>query len=105
MSRDVTTTGTNQSGLALQVVAVGASQNVAYTDTAAASNALAATTSVVRVVATTNCYIAFGSAPVATTSSTYLPAGVVEYFLVTPGHKVSAIRLADNGTLNVSECS
>lgn len=96
--------GKNQSNDTLQVVSLGSSQNVSYTGTAASSTAFASTTTVVRLVSTSDCYVVFGSNPTATTSSSFLPVGVVEYFLVTPGQKVSAIQLSAAGSLNVTEC-
>lgn len=75
---------------------------VAY-DASTQSVAFNAQTTVVRVVATTNCHIRFGANPTATTSNVYLPAGVVEYFRVTPGDKVAAIKNATAGSLYVTE--
>ena len=77
--------------------------NVAYTATAGQSNAFHAQTTVVRVVATSACYIKFGSNPTATTSDHYLPADWVEYFKVTGGDKVSAVQASAGGTLSVTE--
>jgi hypothetical protein len=69
-------------------------------DASVASAAFTAETTVIRVVATTNCHIKFAAAPTATTSNIYLPAGVVEYFLVTPSTKVAAIK-ASGGTAGI----
>lgn len=90
-------------GHIVQAVGFGAVQNVSYTGTAAASNTVAATTRIVRLVATTDCYVAISANPTATTSSAYLPQGVVEYVRVNPGDKISAIRRAADGTLNIVE--
>jgi|694.fasta_scaffold57624_7 hypothetical protein len=90
-------------GQYLDAVGLGASQAVAYTGTAAASNAFNAQTSVVRVVATTDCFISTGANPTATTSSAYLPAGTVEYIRVNPQDKISAVRRSADGTLYVTE--
>lgn len=46
-------------------------------------------TYLVRLCSDASCSVAFGRA--ATTADTYLPAGVPEYFLVTPGTVVSVI--------------
>lgn len=78
------------------------SQVVAY-DSSTQSSALNARTTVVRLVATTNCHVKFGSNPTATTSDIYLPAGVVEYFKVSASDKVAAIKNADAGNLYVTE--
>jgi len=79
-------------------------QSVAYTGTAGTiSNATGAQIRVIRVVLTSAGYIAIGAAPTATTSDIYMPAGVPEYFVVSPGVKVSAIQAAAGGTLHVTE--
>lgn len=57
----------------------------------------------VRVVSTTNAWLNVGDAPVATAGdgSIFLPAGVVEYFHVSPGQQVAAIQDSTGGTLCV----
>ena len=76
-------------------------QLVAYTDTAAASSAIAAAE--VSIVSTTDCYVAFGSAPTASIAagSMFLPAGVIFTRKITPTWKVSAIQVSANGNLCV----
>lgn len=82
----------------------GTTQNVAYTGTAGTiTNGVGASTKLVRVVATTACYIAVGTAPTATTNDVYLPADKPEIIRIVPGHKVSAIQAASGGTLIVTE--
>lgn len=84
----------------------GASQSVAYTGTAGTvSNGFGTGVNTVRVVLSTAGFISFGTAPVATTSDMYMPANVPEYFVVTPGQKVSGIQSAAGGTLYVTEMS
>lgn len=88
------------------VYRLGSTQTAAYTSASASvSSGFATGTQVVRVSATTGCYIKFGSSPSATTSDAYLKGGEPEYFVVTPGQKVAAIRTSTNGTLTVTECS
>lgn len=63
-------------------------------------------TSHVRLIATSNCWIAFGSAPVAVPSgagSIYLPLGTPEYFWVLPGEKIAVIQDSAAGLLNIAE--
>lgn len=82
------------------------SQNLAVAIASAAiTNGFGANTHEVRVVSTTNCWIRFGAAPTAAAAANnvYLPAGVVEYFHVSPGQKLAAIRDSADGTLNVAE--
>jgi hypothetical protein len=89
-----------------QVYRLGTHQTAAYTSAAnAITNAIATGTQVVRVVPTTACHVKIGNTPTATTSDPYVKGGEAEYFVVTPGMKVSAIRVATNGTLHVTECS
>jgi hypothetical protein len=64
------------------------------------------TTTHVRVVATSACWIAFGSNPVAVasgSSSIYLPAFTPEYFWVNRGEKIAVIQDAASGNLNIAE--
>jgi hypothetical protein len=71
------------------------------TQYAAANN-----TTHVRLVATSACWIAFGSNPVAVASgasSIYLPAFTPEYFWVNKGEKVAVIQDAASGNLNIGE--
>jgi hypothetical protein len=85
----------------------GTSQNVTTSGTSAATGtAFGANTSEIRVVCTQNTWILIGDGtPTATTGagSTYMPAGVVEYFHVNPGQKLAAIQDSAAGTVNVSE--
>lgn len=54
-------------------------QKIAYT-TENKSSSFQDSTIFVRLVSDTNAYIEFGISPVATSSSMFLPSGVVEYF-------------------------
>jgi hypothetical protein len=87
-----------------QAILPGTTTKTAYTGTAAASAAVGAGVSIVRVVCTTNACIAFGTAPTATTSDIYMAAGVPEYFAIPEGssYKVSAVRIADSGDMYVT---
>jgi hypothetical protein len=85
---------------------LGASQDVAYGSSSAASAPFGAQTYKVRLVATTDCRIRIGDGtPTAVATDTYLPALAAEYFTVTPGQKVAAIQASSAGTLNVTEVS
>jgi hypothetical protein len=78
----------------------GASVKVAYTGTAGTTTALPETTSTVRVVATTDCFIEIGLSPTAVADTgLYLPAFVPEYFQAQPNAKVSAIQVSAGGTI------
>jgi len=90
------------SGQIMQAARPGTVQNVSY-DTSTQSSAFGANTTMVRLVATTDAHVAFGSNPTATTSSLRLVAFTPEYFLVDPSTKIAAIKNATAGTLNVTE--
>jgi hypothetical protein len=88
------------------VFRLGANQVVSFTSTSTPNTtAFQAGTNVVRVVASTHCHIAFAGTPTATTNSVKLPPNVPEYFAVTPGQKIAAIRTTTSGTLHVTEVS
>lgn len=59
----------------------------------------------IRLCATSDCWIAFGTAPtaVAGAPSMYLPANVPEYFWVNYGEKVAVIRNTADGNLCITE--
>lgn len=64
-------------------------------------SAFGSQTVVVRVVATTDCHLAFGTSnatPTATVNNPYLPANTVEYFTVSPGMLLSVIQSTAGGT-------
>lgn len=93
-------------GATAQALKAGTHQSVAFTGTAGTiSNAVGSRTRIVRIISTEACYIAFGSAPTATTSDMLLPADQVEYFTMVGAEKVSAVQVATGGTLHVTEMS
>lgn len=79
---------------------------VAITSTSTQSATVADNTTHLRIVSTVDCYVALGSNPTATSSSSYLPAGVVEYVAVVPSvTKVAVIRTAADGVLSLTACA
>lgn len=82
-------------------------QSTAYSTTAGSvATSFGTQTFKVRIVSTTAAYIAFGKAPVAaSTSGSYIPADSPEYFIVSPGEKVSGVQVSGAGTLYVTELS
>jgi len=93
----------DKDGQIAQCVGLGAAQTVAY-NASVQSTAVGINTTVIRVVSTTDCHVAIGTNPTATTSSTFLPVYSVEYFKIAPGSKIAAIKNATAGTLYVTEC-
>ncbi len=84
----------------------GTTQVVSVTSTSAThTTAFQTGTNVVRVQGTVNMHIKFGNSPTATTSEMKLAPGLPEYFVVTPGQKVAAIRTTTSGSLYVTEVS
>jgi hypothetical protein len=82
---------------------IGTSQDVAVGIASASSAAVAFSTKAVRLFSTTDCRIAIGSGVTATATSTFLPAGKPEVFLVTSGDVVAVIQASAAGTLNITE--
>lgn len=76
---------------------------VAYTGTAGQSVAIPSFITEVRIVCTSNAWIAFGANPTATAAdgSIYMHAGQAEYFRVTPGQKISAVQDTGGGNMSV----
>lgn len=93
----------DENNVPLPIPRWGASQDVAFTDEAALSTAFAASTRVLRLVATADCRIAIGSAPVATAASTLLPAGAVDFVTLEKGDRVSVLQEVAAGKLNITE--
>jgi hypothetical protein len=81
----------------------GDSDVVAYTTSSVQSAAVPANFYEIRVVCTSNAWINIGTDPTATAGddSLYMPAGLVEYFHVSPGQKVAVIQDSGGGNLVV----
>lgn len=80
-----------------------ASKTVSYTGTAGTTAAVSANATVVRVIATTDCFIEIGENPTAVANSgMYLPALTPEYFSCPPSAKVSAIQVSSGGSIYVT---
>jgi hypothetical protein len=77
---------------------VGATQTIAYDASVAISNAFSPETYQLRLVADSACCFRIGDgAQTATIADPYLPANVIEYVIVSPGQRISAIKAATNG--------
>lgn len=92
---------------AIQCLSPGTTQTVTVSGTSASTtNILNRNTVVIRVVATTNCFINIGAGtPTATTANMPLIANVPEYFRVDGalGLRVAAIQISTGGSLYVTE--
>ena len=72
---------------------------------ATATGAFGSETALIRVVGTQPMWIDIGSSPSATSASgTYLPAGIPEYFLCSPGDSLAAVNSSTAGACYVKEC-
>ena len=93
-------------GATAQALKAGTHHSVSYTGTAGTiSTAINSRTSVVRVLCTTDSYVAFGASPTATTASMIVPANQAEYFVMVGTEKVSAVQVSTGGVLHVTEMS
>lgn len=78
-------------------------QKLTVSGTSAQSAVIGNYINTVRVISTTNCHIAVGVSPTATTDDFYLPAGLPEYLRVPDGGKVAVIQNSAGGSLYISE--
>ena len=83
----------------------GITQNVSVGVSSTQSDTFTAGVSMVRLISSVDCYVAFGTDPTATTNSTLLRSGVAEYFGIGKGDKIAVIRSSSNGVLNITEGS
>jgi hypothetical protein len=104
MSQLVSTNAASIGGGSFQAIYPGTSSTRSVTSSSAQTAAVGAATTIVRVICTVDCFLVFGSNPTANTSSSlFLPAGTAEYFGITPGYKIAAIRSTADGTLYITE--
>jgi hypothetical protein len=85
---------------ALPVVRTGETERLSFGATSVASAVLG--TTIVRLVASADCHVALGAAPIADSTSMLLPANTPEYFACAAGEKVAAIREAADGVLYIT---
>ena len=82
----------------------GLSQTFTSSPTNQISSAVGANTSIVRVAVTQDTFVAFGSAPVANTSTLLMTGGSSEFIAIQPGvTKVAFIQASTSGTVNITE--
>jgi hypothetical protein len=88
---------------------LGTNQNLTAGATTAASSAFGQETTLIRVAlspltgAGAHVHFAIGTTPVATTSTAFLPCGVIEYIAVAPGDKIALLR-GGATSIDVSVC-
>ena len=82
---------------------VGASQTIAYDSNVGITNPVGAGTYQLRLVANSACHYRIGDgAQTATIADTYLPANTIDYVIVSPGQRISAIKAATNGLVTAT---
>src|SRR5229473_4105787 len=82
---------------------VGATQTIAYDASVAITNAFSPETYQLRLVADSACCFRIGDgAQTATTADPFLPANTVEYVIVSPGQRISAIKAATDGLVTTT---
>lgn len=91
------------SGSSFQAIYIGATQKVTVGSGSTQSAALAVSTTIVELYADTDCFIAVGPSPTATTSTKFIPASTVLYYSVQPGSKIAVIQSSAGGNLYITE--
>lgn len=88
-----------------QAIFLGTTQKVTTSGTTAQSSAFGTSTTLIRVIATQDCFIVTGTSPTAVADGTcaLLPAGIPEYFGVNSGDKIAAIQSSAGGSLYITE--
>src|SRR6201991_4364007 len=82
---------------------VGITQTIAYDASVAITNAFDPGTYQLRLVADSACCYRIGDgAQTATSADTFLPANMIEYVIVSPGQRISAIKAATNGLVTAT---
>ena len=81
----------------------GVTQTIAFDTSAAIASPFGAETFQLRLVANSACCFRIGDGTqTATTSDTFLPANVVDYVIVSPGQRISAVKAASNGLVTAT---
>jgi hypothetical protein len=82
---------------------VGATQTIAFDSSVAIANAFGTETYQLRLVSNSACCFRIGDgAQTATTADPFLPANTVQYVIVNPGQRISAIKAATNGLVTAT---
>lgn len=82
---------------------IGTTQTIAFDGSVAATNPFGPETWQLRLVADSACCFRIGDgAQTATTSDPFLPANAVEYVIVNPGQRISAIKAPSNGLVTAT---
>jgi hypothetical protein len=81
----------------------GVTQTIAYDANSAIANAFGPGTFQLRLASSSACCYRIGDgAQTATTADNFLPANTIEYVIVSPGQRISAIKAATNGLVTAT---
>lgn len=82
---------------------VGTTQTIAFDASAAIASPFGSETYQLRLVTDSACCYRIGNGTqTATIADPFLPAGVIEYVIVSPGQSLSAIKAATNGLVTAT---
>ncbi len=86
-----------------QASRAGLTQTIAFDSSTPIANAFGIETFQLRLVSNAACCYRIGDGvQTATNADNFLPANVVEYVIVTPGQRISAIKAATNGLVTAT---
>ena len=81
----------------------GVTQTIAFDSSVAIANAFGSQTYQLRLVANAACCFRIGDgAQTATNTDCFLPANTIQYVVVNPGQRISAIKAATNGLVTAT---
>lgn len=90
-----------------EAILPGTSQAVAFTGSSSQSAALGASTTLVRLFCTADCFIKIASNPTALADGTsmFVAAGIIDFIGVQPSQKIAVISNGTSGTLYITEAT
>lgn len=105
MSQTATSDNVLNAQIPFQAIVPGVSQTITTSGSSTQSALLQNATSIVRLFSTTDCFVAFGTNPTATTSSLFLPGGIIDYVGIPEQqkYKIAAIQSTAAGKLYITE--
>ncbi len=81
----------------------GATQTIAFDASSAIANPFGSETYQLRLVSNSACCYRIGDGvQTATTADAFLPANMIEYVIVSPGQRISAIKAATDGVVTAA---
>jgi hypothetical protein len=90
----------NDSGEGFPAIIPGVSQSFTFDGTSGQGDAIDAT--IVRIVATENCWVKFGENPTAAVGDLYIVANVPEYFGINRGDVIAVVQDSAGGWIYIT---